>query len=77
MISCKLEQVGDRVALVLDDTQCEALELNVGDTVRLERDGEGALRIAHSLAELRSEDPHALGRAFLKRLNRRASAQLV
>jgi hypothetical protein len=73
MITCKLEQVGGRFALVLDEGQCQTLDIRPGDTVRLEAVGEGALRIA----ETWSEDPHARGRAFLKRLNRRASAQLV
>ena len=73
MISCTLEQVGDRVALVLDETQCETLNLRVGDTVRLEVAGDGSLHVA----EAWSEDPHARGRAFLKRLNRRSSNQLV
>jgi antitoxin component of MazEF toxin-antitoxin module len=73
MISCKLEQMGERLGLMLDQGQCEALGLHPGDTVRLEVAGDGALRIA----ETWSEDPHARGRAFLKRLNRRASAQLV
>jgi len=68
MISCKLEEVGDRLALVLDETQCQALDLHPGDTVRLEAAGDGVLRVA----ETWSEDPHARGRAFLKRLNRRA-----
>jgi hypothetical protein len=73
MISCTLEQVGDRLALVLDETQCHALNLHPGDTVRLEPVGDGVLRVA----ETWSEDPHARGRAFLKRLNRRASNRLV
>jgi hypothetical protein len=73
MISCTLEQVGDRFALVLDEGQCEALGLHPGDTVRLEAAGEATVRIA----ETWPEDPHARGRAFLKRLNRRASARLV
>ena len=73
MITCTLEQVGDRLALVLDESQCQTLNLHPGDTVRLEVAGDGALRIA----EAWSEDPHARGRAFLKRLNRRAGQQLV
>jgi len=73
MIICTLEQAGDRLALVLDKDQCQALGLSPGDTVRLETAAEGVVRIAESW----SEDPHARGRAFLKRLNRRASAQLV
>lgn len=73
MISCTLEQVGDRLALVLDETQCQTLKIRPGDTVRLELAGDGVLRIA----ETWSEDPHARGRAFLKRMNRRATQQLV
>jgi len=68
MITCTLEQAGDRLALVLDEGQCEALGLSRGDTVRLEAAGERTVRIA----ETWSDDPHARGRAFLKRLNRRA-----
>ncbi|MDB5462068.1 MAG: hypothetical protein JWP23_457, partial [Phenylobacterium sp.] len=45
MISCKLEQVGDYVALVLDDDAIAALNLQVGDTVRLEPDGDGVLHL--------------------------------
>jgi antitoxin component of MazEF toxin-antitoxin module len=73
MISCKLEQVGDRFALVLDEGQCQVLNLQPGDTVRLEVTGDGTLRVAESW----TEDPHARGRAFLKRLHRRSSAQLL
>ena len=46
MVSCKLERVGERLALVLDESQCQALDLHPGDTVRLESIGEGALRVA-------------------------------
>ncbi len=73
MVSCKLEQVGGKLALVLDDTDCATLGLKAGDTVRLEPQGDGVLRIAETWAE----DPHARGRAFLKRMNRRTSAHLV
>ncbi|MFL5295643.1 MAG: AbrB/MazE/SpoVT family DNA-binding domain-containing protein [Phenylobacterium sp.] len=66
MISCTLEQVGDRLALVLDNDAAEALNLRPGDTVRLESAGEGTLRVTESWAE----DPHARGRAFLKRYHR-------
>jgi antitoxin component of MazEF toxin-antitoxin module len=66
MISCKLEQVGERLALVLDPDAAQALNLSPGDTVSLELVGEGALRVA----ETWSEDPHARGRAFLKRYHR-------
>ena len=73
MIACKLEQMGERLALVLDEDQCQVLAIRVGETVRLERDGEGGLKITESW----TEDPHARGRAFLKRLQRRADNRLV
>ena len=73
MITCTLERVGDRLALVLDEGQCEALGLHPGDTVRLEAAGEAVVRIA----ETWPEDPHARGRAFLNRLNRRAAQRLL
>jgi len=63
MISCTLEQVGDRLALVLDQDAVRTLRLRPGDTVRLEPAGEGLLRISETWVE----DPHARGRAFLKR----------
>lgn len=68
MITCKLEQVGGRLALVLDEDQVKVLDIKVGDSVRLEPTGEGALRVAESW----TDDPHARGRAFLKRYQRRA-----
>ena len=74
MISCKLEQVGDRLALVLDQDAIEALDLHPGDTVRLEPAAEGVLRLTLEEATW-ADDPHARGRAFLKRY-RRTFAQL-
>ena len=69
MISCKLEQVGDRLALVLDPHDVEALHLRPGDTVRLEPAGAGVLRVDVEVSTW-TEDPHARGRAFLKRYRR-------
>ena len=66
MVSCKLEQIGDRVALVLDPDDAAALNLRPGDTVRLEPATEGLLRITETWVE----DPHARGRAFLRRYTR-------
>ena len=63
MISCTLEQVGDRLALVLDQDAVQALNLRPGDTVQLEPLAEGRLRITETWVD----DPHARGRAFLKR----------
>lgn len=72
MISCKLEQVGDLLALVLDPDAAKALDIRPGDTVHLEIAGDRVLRLAD---EAWAEDPHARGRAFLRRY-RRTFAQL-
>jgi antitoxin component of MazEF toxin-antitoxin module len=68
MISCKLEQVGEFVALVLDDDAMAALNVQVGDTVHLEPDEDGVLR--RVARETWAEDSHARGRAFLRRYRR-------
>ena len=68
MISCKLEQIGDRVALVLDEDAVAALKVRVGDTVHLEPAAEGIRQVEG--AEAWREDAHARGRAFLKRYRR-------
>ena len=70
MISCKLEQVGERLALVLDEDAVQALNVRVGDILHLEPAPTGALQVVER--ETWAEDTHARGRAFLKRLNRRA-----
>ena len=66
MISCTLEQIGDRLALVLESDTAQALNIGLGETVRLETAGEGVLRVTESWVE----DPHARGRAFLRRYQR-------
>jgi hypothetical protein len=71
MISCKLEQVGDRLALVLDPDAAKTLDLRIGEVVQLELAADRVLRPAEGWAD----DPHARGRAFLKRY-RRTFAQL-
>ena len=68
MISCKLEQVGDRLVLVLDEDALAALNARVGDTVNLETATDGVLRVAER--ETWVEDAHARSRAFLKRYQR-------
>jgi len=68
MISCKLERIGDRLALVLDEDAAAALHVRVGDTVQLEPAAEGYRQVA--VVETWSEDAHARGRAFLKRYRR-------
>ena len=68
MISCKLEQVGDRVVLVLDDDALAALNARVGDTVTLEAAADSVVRVTEQVTWV--EDPHARGRAFLRRYRR-------
>lgn len=68
MISCKLERIGDRLALILDADDLAALNARVGDTVNLEPASAGLVRV--SVQEAWVEDAHARGRAFLKRYRR-------
>jgi hypothetical protein len=68
MIACKLERIGDRVALVLDADDLAALGAHVGDTVNLEPASESPVRV--TVQETSVEDAHARGRAFLKRYRR-------
>src|SRR4030095_11203852 len=68
MISAKLEQVDDRVALVLDTEALAALDARVGDTLTLEPVSSGHVRV--TVQETWMEDAHARGRAFLKRYRR-------
>lgn len=72
MTSCKLEQVGDRLALMLDQDAAKALNIHPGDTVQLEIVADGVLRVD---SQTWADDPHARARAFLKRY-RRAFTQL-
>jgi hypothetical protein len=65
MISCTLEQVGDRIALVLEKDAVKTLNLRIGETVRLDAGPDGVLRMAGW-----ADDPHARGRAFLRRYHR-------
>ena len=68
MIALKVEQIGDRVAVVLTEDALKALHLAVGDTLQLEPNGDGSF---HAVArEAWADDPHARGRAFLRRYNR-------
>ena len=59
MIALKVEKLGDRLAVVLTEEAQAALHLKEGDTVHLEApNAEGASWM---------DDPHARGRAFLRR----------
>jgi hypothetical protein len=68
MISCKLERIGDRIALVLDDEAAAALNVREGDTVQLEPAPAGYRQVVG--VETWAGDGHARGRAFLKRYRR-------
>lgn len=68
MISCKLEQVGDRFALMLEAGDAERLNVKVGETLQLEIAGDGSAHLVER--ESWVEDTHARGRAFLKRYRR-------
>jgi len=68
MIALKVEKIGDRVAVVLTEESLAALGLGVGDTLHLEPSPGGVLR--EVTRETWIEDPHARGRAFLRRYNK-------
>lgn len=68
MIALKVEKIGDRVGVILTDDALAALHLNVGDTLQLEPSGDGAFTAI--TREGWVEDPHARGRAFLRRYNK-------
>jgi hypothetical protein len=68
MTTARLEQIGDRVGLILDDEACAALQANVGDIVHLRRTPEGELVLDGPDADYDSR--HGRGRAFLKRYQR-------
>jgi len=70
MISAKLEQIGDRVALVLDAEALAALDARVGDILNLEPTSSGVVRVTVQEATTWIEDGHARGRAFLNRYRR-------
>jgi len=68
MIALKVEKIGDRVAVVLTEEALAALNLAPGDTLHLEAGPDGAIR--QVTRETWVEDPHARGRAFLRRYNK-------
>jgi len=68
MFTAKLDQVGGRVVLLLDEAALAALNAQVGDTISLEPASEGVLHVV--ARETGAEDAHARGRAFLKRYRR-------
>jgi hypothetical protein len=68
MIALKVEKIGDQVAVVLTEEALQILDLEVGGTLHLEPGPDGV--IASVTKEVWIDDPHARGRAFLKRYNK-------
>lgn len=68
MLALKVEKIGDRVAVVLTEEALAELNLAPGDTLHLEPSRDGVLR--EVTREFWVEDPHARGRAFLRRYNK-------
>jgi hypothetical protein len=68
MIELKVERIGDRVGVILTEEALKALHLNVGDTLQLTPTADGPLQA--TTREGWIDDPHARGRAFLRRYNR-------
>ncbi|MFC3068613.1 hypothetical protein [Phenylobacterium soli] len=66
MIALKVEKIGDQIAVVLTEEALEVLDLQVGCDLHLERAGDGSV-LCSVTQETWVEDPHARGRAFLKR----------
>lgn len=68
MIALKVEKIGDQVAVVLTEEARQVLGVEVGGTLHLEPSPDGVL--CSTTQEVWLEDPHARGRAFLRRYNR-------
>ena len=65
MIPLKLEQIGSQTVLVFDDETRKTLNLEVGDTVYVQRSAEGVIAIGEHDAD--HEARAARGRALLRR----------
>ncbi|MDE2485984.1 MAG: hypothetical protein KGO51_01170 [Alphaproteobacteria bacterium] len=69
MIALKVEKIGDQVAVILTEEALEVLNAEVGGVLHIEPSSDGrAVVSVHQ--EVWLDDPHARGRAFLKRYNR-------
>ncbi|WP_309087738.1 hypothetical protein [Phenylobacterium sp.] len=68
MLALKVEKIGDRVAVVLTEEALAQLNLAVGDVLHVEPGRDGAVQVV--TREVWLEDPHARGRAFLRRYNK-------
>ena len=69
MIALKVEKIGDQVAIILNEEAIDVLNCQVGGILHLEPTSDGHV-LAAVTKEVWVEDPHARGRAFLKRYNR-------
>lgn len=69
MIALKVEKIGDQVAVILNEEAIDVLNARVGGVLHLEPTADGRV-LAAVTQETWVEDPHARGRAFLKRYNR-------
>ena len=65
MLKLKVELIGDRVGVVLDDATRAVLNVKVGDVIALRRTAQGELVVES--AEVGDDGRHQRGRAFLKR----------
>lgn len=65
MIPLKLERIGSEVVLVFDDAARQALNLEIGDTVYVQRSVEGVIAVGEH--DPGHEARAARGRALLKR----------
>jgi hypothetical protein len=69
MIALKVEMIGDQIAVILNEEAVDVLNARVGGVLHLEPTADGHV-LAAVTEEVWIEDPHARGRAFLKRYNR-------
>jgi hypothetical protein len=69
MIALKVEKIGDQVAVILTEEAVDVLNARVGGVLHLEPTADGHV-LAAVTQEVWVEDPHARGRAFLRRYNR-------
>ena len=69
MIALKVEMIGDQIAVILTEEALDVLNAKVGGVLHLEPTRDGRV-VAAVTQEVWVEDPHARGRAFLKRYNR-------
>jgi hypothetical protein len=69
MIALKVEKIGDQVAVILTEEALDILNAQVGGVLHLEPTADGRV-LAAVTQEVWIDDPHARGRAFLKRYNK-------